>query len=110
MERWFAAIRRRAITTFFGRFPPRFVVPMHYHTNEMMVVMMKGNMIIGRSGKPDVEVSEGGFFVLPAGMAHSARCEQGCTFLVHGNNPFDIIYSNLTDDPRNASKRGSTSK
>lgn len=95
---------------FFGRFPPRFLVPMHYHTNEVWVVMMKGNMIIGRAGKPELEIVEGGFFVLPAGMPYTARCDQGCTFLVHGSKPFDIIYSNAADDPRSASKRGSTSK
>lgn len=85
---------------FFGRFPDNFTVPLHYHTNDCSVVMVKGAMTIARPGRADVEIEEGGFFLLPAKMEYVARCGKACTFLVHGALPFDIIYSDPKDDPR----------
>jgi hypothetical protein len=85
---------------FVGRFPAAFTVPLHYHTNECSVLMLHGAMRISRPGSPDVAVSEGGFFLLPAKMAYVAHCDATCTFLVHGEKPFDIIYSDAKDDPR----------
>jgi hypothetical protein len=85
---------------FIGKFPEGYTVPSHYHTNECSVVMLRGNMVIARDGQPDREIVEGGFFVLPARMAYVARCAKGCTFLVHGALPFDIIYARAEDDPR----------
>jgi hypothetical protein len=85
---------------FIGKFPKGYAVPSHYHTNDCSVVMLRGSMVIARAGQPDREIVEGGFFVLPARMAYVARCAEGCTFLVHGSLPFDIIYSRAEDDPR----------
>ena len=95
---------------FFGKFPAKYTVPMHWHTSDCMVVMMKGSMVIARDKMPDVEIKEGGFFMLPGKMKYIARCENECTFLVHGTQPFDIFYANPKDDPRNAApgKSGST--
>jgi len=85
---------------FVAKFPDKFTVPMHSHTNEMTVVMLEGTMVIGRPKKPDVSIAKDGLFVLPAKMAYTAHCETSCTFLVHGQKPFDIIYTNANDDPR----------
>lgn len=85
---------------FVAKFPDKFTVPMHSHTNEMTVVMLEGTMVIGRPKKPDVSIAKDGLFVLPAKMAYTAHCETACTFLVHGQKPFDIIYTNASDDPR----------
>ncbi len=85
---------------FFGRFPDHFTVPLHFHTYDCSVVMVKGAMTIARPGRPDVRIEEGGYFLLPAKMPYVARCDSSCTFLVHGAQPFDIIYSDPKDDPR----------
>ena len=85
---------------FVGKFPAKYTVPMHSHTNECVVVMRKGAMTIGRTGQADVTVPEGGLFVLPAKLAYTAHCEAACEFLVHGTAPFDIVYENPKDDPR----------
>jgi len=55
-----------------------------------MVVIMKGSMIIGREAMNSVEIKEGGFFMLPAGMRYTAHTAKECTFLVWGSNSFDI--------------------
>ena len=85
---------------FAGKFPAKYTVPMHWHTNECVVVMLEGQMTIGRSGDKDVTIEKGGLFVLPAKLAYTAHCEKECEFLVHGSAPFDIIYANAKDDPR----------
>ena len=85
---------------FVGKFPAKYTVPMHSHTNECIVVMRKGAMTIGRAGEKDVTIGEGGLFVLPAKLAYTAHCEQACEFLVHGTQAFDIIYKDPKDDPR----------
>jgi len=85
---------------FFGRFPDGFTVPLHTHTNDCSVVMVKGSMVIARPGRADVEIGEGGYFLLPGKMSYVARCQKACTFLVHGDKPFDIIYLDPKDDPR----------
>ena len=85
---------------FFARFPAGFTVPMHTHTNDCVVIMTQGSMVIGRADKPDAVIDEGGLFVLPAELYYTAHCEKECAFLVHGAKPFDIRYARKEDDPR----------
>ena len=87
---------------FFGKFPAKYTVPMHWHTNDVMVVMMQGSMVIGRDKQPSVEVKQGGFFLLPAALKYTAHCDKECIFLAHGPKAFDIFYANPKDDPRTA--------
>jgi hypothetical protein len=87
---------------FFGKFPSGFTVPMHWHTNEVLVVMMKNSMVITPEGEAPREIKEGGFFSLPAKMKYVAQCAQECVFLAWGDKSFDIFYKNPKDDPRNA--------
>ena len=88
---------------FFGKFPAGFTVPLHWHTNEVLVVMAKNSMVITPDGGAPREIIEGGFFSLPAGMKYVARCAQECVFLAWGDKPFDIFYANPQDDPRKSS-------
>jgi uncharacterized protein YaiE (UPF0345 family) len=85
---------------FVGKFPAKYTVPLHSHTNECVVVMRKGAMTIGRTGEKDVTIGEGGLFVLPAKLAYTAHCEAACEFLVHGTAAFDVMYADPKDDPR----------
>jgi len=92
---------------FVAKFPAKYTVPMHSHTNECVVAMRKGAMTIGRAGEKDVTIAEGGLFVLPAKLVYTAHCETACEFLVHGTAAFDILYASPKDDPR---KPGPTSR
>jgi hypothetical protein len=87
---------------FFGKFPASFTVTMHWHTNEVLVVMTKNSMVITPEGGEAREIKEGGFFSLPAKMKYIAHCTQECVFLAWGDKPFDIFYENPKDDPRTA--------
>ena len=86
---------------FVGKFPVNFRVPLHSHTNDVRVVMLKGSAIISYPGEADVVIAEGGYFLLPAKRAYVARCPKGCEFLAFDQLPFDIIYADPKDDPRN---------
>lgn len=86
---------------FYGKFPANYTVPLHWHSFNCMVVIIKGSMIIKREGFADITINEGGFFNLPPKMKYIAYTPQDCIFLVHGEEPFDIFYANPNDDPRN---------
>ena len=90
---------------FFGRFPARFVVPMHWHTNDVAVVMTKGSMVIEPDGGLPQSIEEGGYFFLPGQMRYVAKCARPCTFLAWGEKPFDILYADPKDDPRKQTRK-----
>lgn len=85
---------------FVGKFPAHFTVPMHWHTHDVHVVMTRGSMTIQPDGAMAQTIEEGGYFFLPGGLRYVASCEQPCNFLAHGEQPFDISYSDPADDPR----------
>lgn len=90
---------------FFGRFPGSYTVPMHFHTNDVAVVMTAGSMIIEPQGGVAATIAQGGYFFLPGQLNYVARCEKPCTFLAWGEKPFDIIYADAKDDPRKRAER-----
>ncbi len=90
---------------FFGRFPARFTVPMHWHTNDVAVVMTQGSMVIETEQGAVQTVEQGGYFLLPARMRYVAKCAASCTFLAWGEKPFDIFYANPKDDPRQQARK-----
>lgn len=85
---------------FFGRFPAKFVVPLHWHTNDVAVVMTQGSMTIESDGLPAQTIEQGGYFFLPGLLRYVAKCAQPCTFLAWGEKQFDIFYADPKDDPR----------
>jgi len=85
---------------FVGMFPDNFRVPLHRHTNDVRVVMLKGSMVIAYPGETEVTISEGGYFLLPARRAYVASCARACEFLAFDQLPFDIVYVDPKDDPR----------
>ena len=73
---------------------------MHWHTNDVAVVMTQGSMEIEPQSGPAATIEQGGYFFLPGEMRYVARCAEPCTFLAWGEKPFDILYANPKDDPR----------
>jgi mannose-6-phosphate isomerase-like protein (cupin superfamily) len=92
---------QRGNYAFSGRFPDKYTVPLHWHTNDCMVVIMKGSMTITRENTGPVDIKEGGFFMLPARMRYTAQTPTERVFLVWGTSRFDIHYVNPKHDPRN---------
>lgn len=86
---------------FYAKFPKNYTVPIHWHTFECNVIIIKGSMTIKRDNAADITITQGGFFTLPAKMKYIAYTPNECIFLAHGEKPFDIFYENPKDDPRN---------
>jgi len=86
------------------KLPPNYVVPPHTHPGLETVVMLSGSMGLGsgktveKSGKP---LKTGSAFFVPPDHPHYVWTgEEGATFQVTVNAPFDLIYVNPEDDPR----------
>ena len=122
---------RRGAYGLVARLPASYRVPLHSHANDVRVVMLKGTMVIGYPAEPEVEIAEGGYFLLPAKRAYVASCPKGCEFLAFDQLPFDILYAEGVEpqpapgprrmavsadsarnrgSPRKRSSRGSTSR
>jgi hypothetical protein len=92
----------RGSYAFYGRFPSGFRVPPHWHSHDVDVVVLEGAMTIERAGEERRTIRASEYFFLPAGMAYTALCPEGCLFLAWGRESFDIHYLRAEDDPRRA--------
>jgi quercetin dioxygenase-like cupin family protein len=86
------------------KLPPNYTVPPHLHPSLETVVMLSGSMGLG-SGESVEKSGEmlkpGSTFLVPAKHAHYCWTgDEGATFQVTVNAPFDLIYVNPADDPR----------
>ncbi|HET6388385.1 cupin domain-containing protein [Hyphomicrobium sp.] len=86
------------------KLPPNYTVPAHMHPSLETVVMLKGSMGLG--GGKTVEktgklLQAGSTFLVPPMHPHYCWTgDEGATFQVTVNAPFDLIYVNPADDPR----------
>jgi quercetin dioxygenase-like cupin family protein len=86
------------------KLPANYVVPPHTHPGIETVVMLEGTMGLG-SGKTVEKTGKllnaGSAFLVPKDHAHYVWTgDEGATFQVTVNAPFDLIYINPADDPR----------
>ena len=82
-------------------------IPPHWHPKDEHVTVIKGTMFFGTGEKLQKrgthEFPAGSYLMLPAKMPHFAwvaRKGEGVV-QVHGKGPFQVIYVNPADDPRN---------
>jgi len=96
------------IFVFRARFPAGYVVPPHHHPRDEFVTVLSGQMLLGMGTKVDrarpANLSAGGFIVTKANMNHYALAKAPTIIQVSGEGPFEIVYVNPKDDPRNAAK------
>lgn len=87
------------------RFPAGFVVPPHRHSKDEFVTVMAGRFGIGTGEKVDRASVRGlepaSFVHLPGGMAHYAIADVETIVQINGVGPFDVVYVDPKDDPRN---------
>ena len=90
------------------QFPAGFKVPPHTHPVAEHVTVISGTLNLGSGPKFDEtathEMTAGSFAAMPAGMQHFAHTKTGCVLQVHAMGPFEIVYVNPADDPRQATK------
>lgn len=87
------------------KFPPGFTVPPHRHSKDEFVTVISGMFAIASGEKIDRATAKAlpaaSFVHLPAGMPHYAIAETEAVVQINGMGPFDVVYVNPNDDPRN---------
>ena len=87
------------------KFPAGFVVPPHRHSKDEFVTVIAGQFAICAGEKLDRAAMKAlppaSFVHLPAGMPHYARAEVETIVQINGTGPFDVVYIDPKDDPRN---------
>ena len=87
------------------RFPPGYRVMPHRHPTPELVTVIQGQMSLGMgtafAPRRAANLIPGGYVALPADMNHYAFTRTGATIQITSHGPFQIIYVNRRDDPRN---------
>ena len=90
------------------RAPAGYKIMPHTHPTAEMITVISGTFHLGTGDKFDEGaghvMAAGAFTAMPSGMKHYAWFTEDSVIQVHGEGPFQIIYVNPTDDPRNAKK------
>lgn len=73
------------------RFPKGYGLPMHSHTADETILVLKGKLVIEFADRKET-VAAGGYAVLPAGTTFALRAAGfgGADFLAAFNGPFDM--------------------
>jgi quercetin dioxygenase-like cupin family protein len=87
------------------KFPAGYQVMPHHHPTDELVTVMSGQVSRGMGdtfnrGKM-VTMVQGGYVVMPAGMNHYVSTRGGAIVQITSHGPFEVVYVNKKDDPRN---------
>jgi quercetin dioxygenase-like cupin family protein len=86
------------------RVPAGYRIPPHSHPADEHVTVLQGTLNFGKGDTFDraspYTMPAGSFVMIPAGDRHYAWCDQETVIQLHGIGPWDIIYVNPEDDPR----------
>ena len=87
------------------KFPSGFTVPPHRHSKDELLTVISGNFAVGAGEKLDRTSTKPlpptSFVHLPAGMPHYAWAVGETVVQINGTGPFDVVYIDAKDDPRN---------
>jgi mannose-6-phosphate isomerase-like protein (cupin superfamily) len=74
-----------------AKFPGSFIEPLHTHTNEIRVVVVKGEMEY-TIGDNMTKVGPGSFVKVPGGVKHFAKCADagGCLIFLEQDGKMDM--------------------
>lgn len=86
--------------------PANYTVPPHHHpTDETVRILSGGPLTYGMGDKVNTassgSLTKGYHVTMQAGMNHWATADAPTTIQVTGKGPFEIVYVNPADDPRN---------
>lgn len=88
------------------RVPDGFRIPPHTHPKTERLTVLAGTFRLGMGATFDASKMEslpaGTYGFWPAGMQHYAQARGETILQLHGTGPWQIVYVNPADDPRNA--------
>lgn len=95
---------RPGLITIRVRLPDTYRMAAHTHSVAEYVTVLSGTLCVGfdegASGAKETCVGPGSFFVTPAQVEHSVRASGPVEYQVSALGPFDMVYVNPADDPR----------
>ncbi|HJT16309.1 MAG TPA: cupin domain-containing protein [Thermoanaerobaculia bacterium] len=68
------------------------IVPWHWHNAAEHLMIVSGVAHMETMDAAPVDVSAGGFALVPSHHQHQASCPKGCTMYVYSDGAFDIHY------------------
>lgn len=88
------------------RFADGFKVPAHWHPQDEHATVLQGTLLLGMGTKWDAAkltttMVAGSYVFVPKDMPHFAEAKGETILQAHGVGPFQIIYANPADDPKN---------
>ena len=91
------------------RFADGFKVPAHWHPQDEHATVLQGTLLLGMGTKWDAgllatTMTTGSYIFVPKDMPHFAQAKGETILQAHGIGPFQIIYANPADDPKNQAK------
>jgi mannose-6-phosphate isomerase-like protein (cupin superfamily) len=89
-----------------AKLPANYAVPPHHHpTDETVRVIGAGSLSYGMGDKvnasDEASLTKGYHVTMQAGMNHWASNTDPVEIEISGKGPFEIVYVNPADDPRN---------
>ena len=78
----------------FTKFPAGFMTPLHTHTNDYKIVVIKGTFLQTPEGKPEVRLGPGSYLFQPGGSyRHTTGCDKAseCLVFISSDGKFDLV-------------------
>jgi quercetin dioxygenase-like cupin family protein len=84
--------------------PSKYKMPFHWHSQAQRVTVISGTVYIATTETYDKKlahaVKPGGFVIVPARAQNFAFTKGAAVMEIHGDGPFDVKYTNPSDDPQ----------
>jgi quercetin dioxygenase-like cupin family protein len=84
----------KGASTFILRAAPNCMVPLHYHTAEEQLIVVRGDVETGMGGVSPRVLQAGGFAMMPGKEKHwfSCKSKAGCLMFVTFDRAYDIFW------------------
>jgi quercetin dioxygenase-like cupin family protein len=84
----------KGASTFILRAAPNCRVPLHYHTAEEQLIVVRGDVETGMDGVSPLVLQAGGFAMMPGKEKHWFSCnsKEGCLMFVTFDRAYDIFW------------------
>ncbi len=87
-----------------AKVPANYRIAPHHHPEDERVTVLSGTARIGMGERFDetklTSLGAGGYFMMPKGHRHFFTTTEETVIQLNGMGPWDIIYVNPADDPR----------
>jgi len=92
-----------------AKIPADYKIPPHTHPAVEHVTVLKGSCYMGMGNTIDetkaTKMTVGSFMAIDTGIEHFFYSKEEVEIQLHGIGPWNIIYINPADDPRNQAKK-----